>query len=65
MIFLVATGAGPLCADHRDILATRMIQAGVVLRHGAVSRAIVRDMVSTDKAASMIGYVTMWIALAR
>jgi DHA1 family bicyclomycin/chloramphenicol resistance-like MFS transporter len=41
----------------------RMVQAGVV--SGMVlSRAIVRDMVGTDEAASMIGYVTMGMTLA-
>ena len=45
------------------LLLGRMIQAlsaaGIV-----VSRAIVRDMVGREKAASMIGYVTMGMALA-
>ncbi|MCF6320661.1 MAG: multidrug effflux MFS transporter [Rhizobiaceae bacterium] len=45
------------------LLAGRMIQAlcatGLV-----VSRAIIRDMVGREKSASMIGYVTMGMALA-
>ena len=63
VIFLVATALAPFAPTIETFLAIRMIQAGVV--SGMVlSRAIVRDMVSTDKAASMIGYVTMGMTLA-
>ncbi|MDP2120622.1 MAG: multidrug effflux MFS transporter [Hoeflea sp.] len=63
VIFLVATALAPFAPTIETFLAIRMVQAGVV--SGMVlSRAIVRDMVSTDKAASMIGYVTMGMTLA-
>ncbi|MSU88150.1 Bcr/CflA family efflux MFS transporter [Rhodobacteraceae bacterium 2CG4] len=61
-IFLVATVACILSTNIVTFLVFRMIQAtvatGIVL-----SRAVVRDMVSADKAASMIGYVTMGMSL--
>lgn len=63
IVFLIATVLAPFAPTIETFLAIRMIQAGVV--SGMVlSRAIVRDMVSTDKAASMIGYVTMGMTLA-
>ncbi|NNU79653.1 multidrug effflux MFS transporter [Halovulum dunhuangense] len=61
-IFLVATIGCLLSTDIITFLAFRMVQAAVAA--GIVlSRAIVRDMVPADKAASMIGYVTMGMAL--
>tara|TARA_R110002020_G_scaffold14638_16_gene51871 strand:- start:1416 stop:2645 length:1230 start_codon:yes stop_codon:yes gene_type:complete len=63
LVFLVATVLAPFAPTVESFLAIRMIQAGVV--SGMVlSRAIVRDMVGTDQAASMIGYVTMGMTLA-
>lgn len=61
-VFCLAT-LGTLYAPTIEIfLAFRVLQAsvscGIVL-----SRAIVRDMVPADKAASMIAYVTMGMAL--
>ncbi|MCJ8518135.1 DHA1 family bicyclomycin/chloramphenicol resistance-like MFS transporter [Pseudorhizobium tarimense] len=54
-----------ICAFAPNIavfMAGRMIQTGVVA--GIVlSRAIVRDMVPMDEAASMIGYVTMGMSV--
>ena len=43
-------------------LAFRMLQATVATAF-ALSRAIVRDMVPPDEAASLIGYVTMGMSL--
>src|SRR5690606_28801678 len=46
-----------------SFLVIRMLQASVV--SGLVlSRAIIRDVVDTDQAASMIGYVTMGMTIA-
>jgi len=61
-IFVVAT-IGCMLADTVTVfLIFRMIQGAVAV--GLVlSRAIVRDMVPQDEAASMIGYVTMGMAL--
>ena len=61
-LFLLATLGCVLSTDIGVFLFFRMSQAaiatGIVL-----SRAVVRDMVGPDKAASMIGYVTMGMAL--
>jgi DHA1 family bicyclomycin/chloramphenicol resistance-like MFS transporter len=52
-----------LAPTMETFLIIRMMQASVA--SGMVlSRAIVRDMVDTDEAASMIGYVTMGMTLA-
>ena len=62
IIFLVATLAAPFAPTVESFLALRMLQATVV--SGLVlSRAIVRDMVAPEEAASMIGYVTMGMTL--
>ncbi|GAB5462339.1 multidrug effflux MFS transporter [Hoeflea alexandrii] len=62
-IFLIATALTPFAPTIEAFLIIRMVQAGVV--SGMVlSRAIVRDIVGTEKAASMIGYVTMGMTLA-
>lgn len=61
-LFVVAT-LGCLFAPTAGVfLFFRMMQA-VVAVGMVLSRAIVRDMVPQDQAASMIGYVTMGMAL--
>jgi DHA1 family bicyclomycin/chloramphenicol resistance-like MFS transporter len=61
-IFILAT-IGTMVAPSMEIfLACRMCQATVASGF-ALSRAIVRDMVPPEKAASMIGYVTMGMAV--
>ncbi|MEI4231996.1 multidrug effflux MFS transporter [Roseovarius sp. D22-M7] len=61
-IFIAAT-LGCLVAPNVYVFLTfRMIQASVVVAM-VLSRAIVRDMVPQDRAASMIGYVTMGMAV--
>ena len=61
-IFVLAT-LGTLAAPTVEVfLAFRMLQAAVATGM-VLSRAIVRDMVPQDQAASMIGYVTMGMAL--
>ncbi|MCL4189625.1 MAG: multidrug effflux MFS transporter [Rhodobacteraceae bacterium] len=61
-VFIVAT-VGTLLAPTLDLfLFFRMCQAAVVAAM-VLSRAVVRDMVPQDQAASMIGYVTMGMAL--
>jgi DHA1 family bicyclomycin/chloramphenicol resistance-like MFS transporter len=61
-LFCLAT-IGTLVAPTTEwFLAARMAQA--VMAVGLVlSRAVVRDMVPTDQAASMIGYVTMGMSI--
>ncbi|MCV6585185.1 MAG: multidrug effflux MFS transporter [Marinibacterium sp.] len=62
ILFILATLGCLLAPTVEVFLACRMAQAvitvGIVL-----SRAVVRDMYSADKAASMIGYVTMGMAV--
>jgi len=61
-VFVLATIGCVLAPTAGVFLAFRMLQAAVAV--GIVlSRAIVRDMVPQDQAASMIGYVTMGMAL--
>ena len=61
-IFLLATVAAALAQTIEAFLAARLVQA-VVVGGFVLSRAIVRDMVPMERAASMIGYVTMGMTL--
>ncbi|WP_372886193.1 multidrug effflux MFS transporter [Shimia sp.] len=62
-LFLLAT-LGCLWAPNAEIfLAFRMGQAAVVVAM-VLSRAIIRDVVPQEQAASMIGYVTMGMTVA-
>lgn len=61
-IFTAASLGAMLATSIEVFLIFRMIQA-VVATGMVLSRAIVRDMVPTDQAASMIAYVTMGMAL--
>ncbi|MDT0682127.1 multidrug effflux MFS transporter [Roseicyclus sp. F158] len=61
-IFLLATLGTLFAASAGGFLFWRMMQAAVVT--GLVlSRAVVRDIYPPDRSASMIGYVTMGMAL--
>ncbi|MCO8145774.1 multidrug effflux MFS transporter [Rhodovulum tesquicola] len=62
MLFLVATLGCILAPNAGLFLAFRMAQA-VIVTGMVLSRAVVRDMVDDAQAASMIGYVTMGMAL--
>ena len=61
-LFLLATLGALLATTVTEFLLFRMAQA-VIVSGMVLSRAIVRDMVPQDEAASMIGYVTMGMAL--
>src|SRR6056297_3833811 len=61
-IFLLATLGCILSTNAYVFLTFRMMQATVVVAM-VLNRAIVRDMVPQDQAASMIGYVTMGMAI--
>lgn len=61
-LFVVASIGTYLATSITVFLAFRMLQASVATGI-ALSRAVVRDMVPQDQAASMIGYVTMGMAL--
>ncbi len=62
-LFLLATLGCLLAPNVELFLLFRMLQA-VVAAGMVLSRAIVRDMVPMNEAASMIGYVTMGMAVA-
>jgi DHA1 family bicyclomycin/chloramphenicol resistance-like MFS transporter len=62
VVFLAATLGAMAATTVWAFLACRMLQAPVSSGL-ALSRAIVRDMVPPERAASMIGYVTMGMAL--
>jgi len=61
-LFCIATGAAIYAPNFQVLLAWRLVQslsaAGIVL-----SRAIVRDTVATEDAASKIGYITMGMSV--
>lgn len=62
IVFMGATVGCMLATTVETFLAFRMLQA-VIVTGIVLSRAIVRDMVPQNEAASMIGYVTMGMAL--
>ena len=61
-IFLVATLGCIFAPTANTFLAFRLLQS-VVAAGMVLSRAVVRDMVPGDQAASMIAYVTMGMSL--
>ncbi len=61
-IFTLATLGVLLAPSFGIFLACRMLQA-VIATGFVLSRAVVRDMVPQDQAASMIGYVTMGMSV--
>lgn len=61
-IFLVATIGCIYAPNIETFLAFRMAQAAIASSM-VLSRAAVRDMYAQDQAASMIGYVTMGMAV--
>ncbi len=61
-IFILASLGCALATNPWVFLAFRMLQASVVVAM-ALSRAVVRDMVPEAQAASMMGYVTMGMAV--
>lgn len=61
-LFLLATLGVLLAPDVWTFLVCRMLQATIVAGM-VLSRTVVRDTVPEDRAASVIGYVTIGIAL--
>ncbi|PRY79711.1 DHA1 family bicyclomycin/chloramphenicol resistance-like MFS transporter [Yoonia maritima] len=61
-IFVIASIGALLAPTVQTFLFFRILQAAVATSL-ALSRAIVRDIVSQEEAASMMGYVTMGTAL--
>lgn len=62
LVFLGATVGVLLAPDVWTFLACRMLQASIVTGM-VLSRTVVRDTVPEDRAASVIGYVTIGVAL--
>jgi DHA1 family bicyclomycin/chloramphenicol resistance-like MFS transporter len=62
VIFIIASIGALFSTSVEVFLAFRMLQATVATCL-VLSRTIVRDMVPQDQAASMIGYVTMGMAI--
>jgi len=63
LVIFVGATLGAMWAPSVEVfLAFRMVQ-GAIATAMVLSRAIVRDMVPQDQAASMIGYVTMGMSL--
>ncbi len=62
LIFLVATLGCIFAQSAVSFLSFRMLQAFIVVAM-VLSRAVIRDMVPQDQAASMIAYVTMGMAV--
>ncbi|MFN4193052.1 MAG: Bcr/CflA family efflux MFS transporter [Tabrizicola sp.] len=62
VLFLLATLGTLLAPTATWFLVFRMAQA-VIAAGMVLSRAVVRDMVADERAASMIGYVTMGMSL--
>ncbi len=61
-VFLLATLGTLVAPTAGSFLFFRMVQA-VITTGFVISRAVVRDMVPAEQAASMIGYVTMAMSL--
>jgi len=61
-IFVAATLGALLAPTFELFMACRMAQAAIATGF-VLSRAVVRDMVGQDQAASMIGYVTMGMSV--
>ena len=61
-IFVVASIGTVLAPGYVSFMICRMAQAAIAVGF-VLSRAIVRDMVPEDQAASMIGYVTMGMSV--
>ena len=63
LVFTVASAGCLLASDIGTFLAFRMLQASVICG-AALSPAIVRDMVPARQAASLLGYISMAMAVA-
>ncbi len=62
VLFTLATLGALLAPGFGLFLACRLMQA-IIATGFVLSRAVVRDMVPQDQAASMIGYVTMGMSI--
>ncbi|HSP26727.1 MAG TPA: multidrug effflux MFS transporter, partial [Saliniramus sp.] len=58
-LFLIGSLLGALAGSIETLLMSRVVQAAGGGTCFALARAVVRDTAAKDKAASMIGYITM------
>jgi Bcr/CflA subfamily drug resistance transporter len=63
VIFILASLVCALATNIWIFLAFRILQ-GAIISGSALSRAVIRDMVSPQEAASLMGYVAMAMAIA-
>ncbi len=63
VIFVFASLGCALASDIWVFLAFRILQ-GAIIAGAALSRAVIRDMVPAQEAASLMGYVSMAMAVA-
>jgi MFS transporter, DHA1 family, multidrug resistance protein len=61
-VFILATLGAILTTSFTVFIVCRLLQASIASGF-ALSRAVVRDMVPAEQAASMIGYVTMGMSV--
>lgn len=62
VVFLLATIGTVFAPDAQSFLAFRLTQA-VITAGFVISRAMVRDLVTGENAASLLGYVTMGMSI--
>jgi MFS transporter, DHA1 family, multidrug resistance protein len=62
-VFVLASLVCALATDIWTFLAFRVLQ-GAIISGAALSRAVIRDMVPAQEAASLMGYVAMAMAIA-
>jgi len=63
-LFVLASVACRFAPDIEALIAARILQGASGCAGLVLARTIVRDLYSRDKSASMIGYVTMGMAVA-
>lgn len=64
VIYLVASIGAVFATSIEMLIAARMLQAVGACSGMVLARAMVRDVYARDRAASMLGYVTMAMAVA-
>jgi len=63
-VFVVASAASPFAPTIEGLIAIRVLQGATGCVGIVLGRAIVRDLFDRRQAASMLGYVTMGLAMA-
>ena len=63
-LFVIACVAAPFAATIEQLVAIRVVQGATGCVGIVLGRAIVRDLFDRRQAASMLGYVTMGLAMA-